>query len=280
MGLLRSIFVITSICLTACSQPVKLSTETQNVQVLPFKFAISGLDKQRTVRLYLPPSYDTSDKSYPVVYMHDGQNLFDDLTSDAGEWAVDESLNYLARTQQFEVIVVAIDHGGDERKNELSPWENKRFGVAQGKEYMDFVVEVVKVYVDNNFRTKPERLYTAIMGSGMGGLISHYAVHAYPDVFSKAGIFSPAYWYSQQVFSFTQLKKAKLDSRLYVLYSDNEGDGMIADNDKMYRQLKSQGHPRDNMKFKRVVSEKRAEALWKEQFPDAVTWLFQKQPAF
>ncbi|MFT2091020.1 alpha/beta hydrolase [Paraglaciecola sp. 2405UD69-4] len=277
--LLSSIFIF-SFLLTACSEPEKHSTATSNVQVLPFKFAITGLDKQRTVRLYLPPSYDTSEKSYPVVYMHDGQNLFDDLTADKGEWGVDESLNALAASEQFEVIVVAIDHGDEERMNELSPWENKRFGVAQGKEYMDFIVEVVKVYVDNNFRTKPERLYTAIMGSDMGGLMSHYALHAYPEVFSKAGIFSPAYWYSQDVFAFTRFSKAKLDSRLFILYSDNEGDGMIADNDKMYRQLKSQGHPRDNMKFKRISNNEKAEQLWKNNFSEAVTWLFQKQPAF
>lgn len=264
----------------ACSDSIKSSSATDNVQTLPFQFVISGLDKQRTVRLYLPPSYRSSERSYPVVYMHDGQNLFDNATSERAEWQVDETLDQIAKEKQFEVIVVAIDHGGEERMNELSPWENKRFGAAQGKAYMDFIVEVVKVYVDNNFRTKPERLYTAIMGAGMGGLMSHYALHAYPEVFSKAGELSPAYWYSPDVFSFTQFKKAKLDSRVYVVYGDKEGDGMIVDTDKMHRQLKSQGHPRDNMKFKRVKGGEQGEEFWKAEFPEAVTWLFQQQPSF
>ncbi|MEO9945267.1 alpha/beta hydrolase-fold protein [Paraglaciecola sp.] len=267
-------------CLMACSESIKPSSAADNVQILPFQFVITGLDKQRTVRLYLPPSYRSSEKYYPVVYMHDGQNLFDNLTSDREEWQVDESLNALAKSKQFEVIVVAIDHGGEARMNELSPWENKRFGAAQGKEYMDFIVDVVKVYVDNNFRTKPERLYTAIMGAGMGGLISHYALLAYPEVFSKAGIFSPAYWYSPDVFAYSQFKKAKLDSRFYVVYGDAEGDGMIVDTDKMYRQLKSQGHPRDNMKFRRVTDAEPGEKFWKAELSDAVTWLFQQQPSF
>lgn len=253
---------------------------TDNVQVLPYQFDMGELDRQRTVRLYLPSSYHQGGKRYPVIYMHDGQNLFDDMTAYSGEWGVDESLNLLAENQGLEVIVVGIDNGGDFRMNELSPWENKRFGEAQGKQYMDFIVEVVKPYIDTNFRTQEDRLHTAIMGSSMGGLISHYAIHAYPQVFSKAGIFSPSYWYSQDVFSFTKFKKVPFDARLYVMYGSKEGDGMIADTSKMHRQLKQQGHPRQNMLFKRVPNGEHNEQLWRAQFTEAVQWLFQQQPAF
>ena len=266
--------------MSACSEPIKNTTVSKNVQVLPYQFMMPALDRLRTVRLYLPPSYHTSKKHYPVIYMHDAQNLFDDQTAFAGEWAVDESLNLLAEKHGFEVIVVGIDNGGDFRMNEMSPWKNKRFGVAQGKQYMDFIIEVVKPYIDTNYRSKSERLSTAIIGSSMGGLISHYAVHAYPDVFSKAGIFSPAYWYSQDVFSFTQLKKTPLDARLYVMYGDKEGDGMIADTDRMKRQLAHQGHPRKHTLFKRVPEGEHNEQLWKDQFIEAVQWLFQQESAF
>ena len=273
------LLLILVLLLVACSEPTKTSTVTDNVQILPYQFVMTELDRQRTVRLYLPPSYHHSDKRYPVIYMHDAQNLFDDLTSFAGEWGVDESLNQLAEKQSFEVIVVGIDNGADFRMNELSPWENKRFGEAQGKQYMDFIVEVVKPFIDTNFRTKADRLNTAIMGSSMGGLISHYAVHAYPEVFSKAGIFSPSYWYSQDVFSFTKFKKAQLDARLYVMYGGKEGNGMIADTDKMQRQLRQQGHPRKNTLFKRVPEGEHTEQLWRTEFSEAIQWLFQQQPA-
>jgi predicted alpha/beta superfamily hydrolase len=277
---IRVICLTTVFLLSACSEPLKTSTVTGNVQVLPYQFIMPNLDRQRTIRLYLPPSYSSSSKIYPVIYMHDGQNLFDEMTAIAGEWGIDESLNQLAEKQNFEVIVVGIDHGGDFRMNELSPWENKRFGEAQGKQYLDFIVEVVKPFIDTNFRTKKDRLHTAIMGSAMGGLISHYGVHAYPEVFSKAGIFSPSYWYSQSVFSFTQFKKAPLDARLYVMYGDNEGDGMIADTNKMHRQLKQQGHPRKNTQFKRVPEGEHNAQLWRTEFSEAVQWLFQQQPDF
>jgi predicted alpha/beta superfamily hydrolase len=278
--IMKRLFLISTLFLFACSEPIKTFTATDNVQVLPYQFVMPELERQRSIRLYLPPSYQTSDKRYPVIYMHDGQNLFDDLTAFSGEWQVDESLNQLADKQGLEVIVVGIDNGGDLRMNELSPWENKRFGEAQGKQYMDFVVDVVKPYIDTNFRTQSDRLHTAIMGSSMGGLISHYGVHAYPEVFSKAGIFSPAYWYSQDVFSFTKLKKAPLDARLYVMYGDKEGDGMIADTDKMLRQLRQQGHPRQNFLFKRVPNGEHNEQLWRTEFTEAVQWLFQQEPAF
>jgi predicted alpha/beta superfamily hydrolase len=268
------------LCLFACSEPIKTSTTTDNVQVLPYQFLMPELERQRSIRLYLPPSYQTSVKRYPVIYMHDGQNLFDDMTAFSGEWQVDESLNQLAEKQGLEVIVVGIDNGGDFRMNELSPWENKRFGEAQGKQYMDFIVDIVKPYIDTNFRTQSDRLHTAIMGSSMGGLISHYGVHAYPDVFSKAGVFSPAYWYSQDVFSFTQFKKAPLDARLYVMYGDKEGDGMIADTNQMQRQLRQQGHPKQNTLFKRVPNGEHNEQLWRTEFTEAVQWLFQQEPTF
>lgn len=269
-----------SLLLSACNEPPKTATAANNVQVLPYQFVMAELDRQRTIRLYLPPSYHHSDKRYPVVYMHDGQNLFDDLTAFSGEWRVDESLNQLAKEQGLEVIVVGVDNGDELRMNELSPWENKRFGEAQGKQYMDFIVEVVKPYIDTNFRTKQDRAHTAIMGSSMGGLISHYAVHAYPKVFSKAGIFSPAYWYSEDVFAFTRTNKAHLDARLYVMYGGKEGDGMIADTANMQRQLIQQGHPRKNTLFKRVPGGEHNETLWSEEFAQAIEWLFEAEPDF
>ena len=278
--MIRSVCLVLTTFLFGCSEPVKTSTVTDNVQVLPYQFVMPELDRQRSIRLYLPPSYQTSEQRYPVIYMHDGQELFDDMTASEGEWEVDESLNKLAKQHGVEVIVVGIDNGGDFRMNELSPWENKRFGEAQGKQYMKFIVEVVKPYIDTNFRTQPDRLHTAIMGSSMGGLMSHYAVHAYPDVFSKAGIFSPSYWYSQKVFPFTQFKKAQLDARLYVMYGDNEGDGMIADTANMQRQLRQQGHPRKNTLFKRVLEGEHNEQLWRTEFSEAVQWLFQREPTF
>ncbi|MFT6899454.1 MAG: putative alpha/beta superfamily hydrolase [Paraglaciecola sp.] len=261
--------------LVACDDNTPPPTSAApNVRVLPMGFLIPELERIRTVRLYLPPGYEASSKHYPVLYMQDGQNLFDNATADAGEWAVDESLNKLASEQGLELIVVGIDNGGDFSINELSPWPNKRFGEAQGEQYLQFIVEVVKPYIDTNYRTLPQVQNTAIMGSSMGGLMAHYAIHQSPEVFGKAGIFSPSYWFSPDVFSHSKSHRADDEARLYVLFGSEEGDGMVADTDKMQRQLKQQGHPRQNMQFTRIEGGQHNEKLWREAFPAAVQWLF------
>ena len=172
----------------------KPGTAQPNVHVLPTPFLIPGLNRERTVRIYLPPGYEQGTRRYPVLYMHDGQNLFDDATAYAGEWGIDETLNELAKSRGLELIVVGIDNGGAERIHELNAWDNPQFGKGEGEQYTAFIVEVLKPWIDQHYRTRPDRRHTAIMGSSMGGLISSYAISRYPQVFGKAGIFSPAYW--------------------------------------------------------------------------------------
>jgi predicted alpha/beta superfamily hydrolase len=252
----------------------KASTTQANVSVLSESFLIEGLQRERTIRVYLPPAYAESDKHYPVLYMHDGQNLFDDATAYAGEWGIDETLNELAETKGLELIVVGIDNGGEKRMNELSPWTNEEFGEAEGEQYMDFVVEQLKPFIDSHYLTKPQREYTAIMGSSMGGLISHYAIHQYPQVFSKAGIFSPSFWYASEVYQHTQQHPLPHDGRLYYLVGSAEGGSMVDDMTKMVEQISAQRHPAENIHSKVVAGAQHNENFWRSEFSEAVQWLF------
>jgi len=247
-----------------------------NVKVLKNVVNIPGLDRQRTLRIYLPPGYEDSEKRYPVMYMHDAQNLFDAATSFAGEWQADEHLNALAKSDGLELIVVGIDNGQENRNTELSPWENEHLGEPEGEEYTRFLVEVVKPYTDANYRTKPGREHTAIMGSSLGGLLSHYAIYAYPQVFSKAGIFSPSYWVSQKVFEMTEENPVPKDTRLYLLVGKKEGPGMYENMDKMYDFIKEQGHPEGQISAKANEEGEHNEAFWSSEFSEAVKWLFKK----
>ena len=109
------------------------STALASVQVLPAPLAMPGLARSRTLRLCLPPSYDSEPgKRYPVIYMHDGQNLFDAATSFAGEWGVDETCARLARDAGFEALVVGIDNGGAKRNTEMAPYDHPELGKAEG----------------------------------------------------------------------------------------------------------------------------------------------------
>ena len=250
------------------------STAQPNVHVLDKQFHVPELNGLRTVRIYLPPSYHQSKKHYPVVYMHDGQNLFDETTSKYGEWKVDEQLNQLAQSHQIEMIVVGIDHGGDQvRLSELSPWENAKYGPAKGDIYANFVAKTLKPYIDTHYRTMPERDGTAIAGSSMGGLMSHYLLFKYPDIFSKAAILSPSYWYSEQVFDFTRSHIPKQPVSIYMATGDKE-PAVMTNNQRDMLSLFSGSAPH---KFKiqaRIVSGKsHNEAFWSEEFRQAILWL-------
>lgn len=153
------------------------------------------LRNQRDILVHLPPSYTTSDKQYPVLYMHDGQNLFDEGTSYSREWTVDETMEGLAE-EGLEAIVVGIPNMGGERLAEYSPFVDAYYGSGRGDKYVAFVVDTVKSIIDRDFRTLPGREHTGIMGSSMGGLISLYAYFRQPYTFGFAGIMSPSVWFA------------------------------------------------------------------------------------
>jgi hypothetical protein len=144
-----------------------------HVRVLP-DVRSPQLRNTRDIQVYLPPSYKASGRQYPVIYMHDGQNLFDPELSFAGEWGVDETMERLA-PEGFEAIVVAIPNMAGERSHEYSPWVDPRVGGGKGDAYLDFIVDTLKPQIDRRFRTERGRQHTGIVGSSMGGLISLYA---------------------------------------------------------------------------------------------------------
>jgi predicted alpha/beta superfamily hydrolase len=238
------------------------------------EFYMPQLDRYRRIWIYLPPGYDSSDQEYPVLYMHDGQNIFDAGTSFLGiEWEVDETLNDLA-SQGYQVpIVVGIDNGGIHRTDELTPWNNPEYGGGEGDEYMAFIVETLKPYIDNNFRTLPDRDNTGILGSSLGGLISNYGALKYQDVFSKSGPFSPAYWINyDSIMNYVSVTGKKEEIRFYQNAGENEGDIYI---DIMYRMedsLKSVGF--ENISSKVIANGEHNEATWRDDFEAAYLYLF------
>jgi len=141
-------------------------TKSANVFLLKKSFQIGGLTTTpKKVWIYLPPDYQKTKKRYPVVYMHDGQNLFDNKTSYTSEWKVDETLNDLYKQFGKGFIVVGIENGGAERINEYTPWAHKKYGGGKADLYVNFLVDVLKPYIDSHYRTLPSKENTAIVGS-------------------------------------------------------------------------------------------------------------------
>ena len=255
------------------------STAHKNVQVLSEEFEIPQLDRKRRVWIYLPPDYHSSNKNYPVLYMHDGQNIFDVKTSYAGEWEVDETLNTLFYEMGLGVIVVAIDNGGNTRANEYLPYTFPRIGEHQGEQYAKFLVETLKPYIDANFRSLSDVENTAIMGSSFGGIISHFTALKYPNIFGKAGVFSPSFWVSEEVFEFAKQQSNQEYMRMYFLMGEKEGGTMVSDMDKMIALMKDSGFKTTNIQSKVVQDGQHNEKLWRENFEEALLWLFElKKP--
>lgn len=250
------------------------STAAANVSIMDESFFMPQLNRYRRIRIYYPPDYEISGKHYPVLYMHDGQNLFDNKTSYAGEWEVDETLNQLFE-QGYEVpIVVGIDNGGIYRLEEYTPWINPAYGGGRGALYLQFIVETLKPHIDAGFRTLPDRENTGIMGSSLGGLISHFGSLQYPEVFGKAGVFSPSYWFSDSVWTFTANAPFGYAMRIYQMCGSAEGSNTDANMLRMSDSLIASGLPEPNIRNVVIQGGQHNEALWREQFRAAFLWLF------
>lgn len=249
-------------------------TAAENVTIMDEEFYMPQLDRYRRIWLYLPPDYETSGKDYPVLYMHDGQNLFDAATSFAGEWEVDETLNALFAEGKDVPIVVGIDNGGGNRIDEYTPWPNTSYGGGDGALYAQFIVETLKPYIDQNYRTKADRENTAVMGSSLGGLISHYIGIKYQDVFSKAGVFSPSYWFNDSVYDFTYTTGKQHNMKIYIMGGTAESTALVAEMMAMTDTLMAAGFGEDEMALKVVPGGQHNEALWRQEFEEAYIWLF------
>jgi len=250
------------------------TTAAWNVSRISENFVMPELGRTRRIWLYLPPDYADTGKSYPVLYMHDGQNVFDSYTSFAGEWNVDESLNELAGLGHEVPIVVAIDNDGTHRMDEYSPWHNAAYGGGEGDLYIDFIANTLKPYIDSAYRTRKGPESTGIMGSSMGGLISMYGAFKRPDIFGIAGIFSPSYWFSDAIWPFVRNVEKKHPMRLYQLVGTAEGGSMVPDMLAMQDTLRAFGFTDSELKSKVVEGAQHNELSWRTGFKEAFLWLF------
>lgn len=251
------------------------STANAQVQVLTDSFYMPQLNRYRRIWAYLPPDYDSlTSKRYPVIYMHDAQNLFDNLTAFAGEWEIDESMNSLFQQGDHGAIVIGINNGGGQRINEYSPWVNAQYGGGQGDEYVDFIVQILKPYIDQQFRTDSTRLGTAIWGSSMGALISQYAAMQYQSVFSKVGVFSPSLWFSSQVYSQVSTIGKQFPMKFFILAGAQESASMVTQVTQLKNDLLANGFTASEVELVVKADGQHSEWFWRREFKPAYQWLF------
>lgn len=253
----------------------KRSTKSSSVHVLSDSFHIPQLNTHRKIWIYLPADYTTTNKRYPVIYMQDAQNLFDEATSFSQEWGVDETLDQQAAAGGEECIVIGIENSGTQRLNEYSPWRNAKYGGGLGEAYAAFLAETLKPFVDRHYRTKQQAKYTTVAGSSMGGLISLYTGLRYPEKFGNMGVFSPSLWFAKDDLKFFVNKNQRKlrNSRIYMVAGKNESQEMQSDIEDVTTLLLRKGVRSKNLKTKIDEDGKHNELYWRREFPAAAAWL-------
>lgn len=258
-------------------------TITGDVRIIE-AFPIPQLQIERRIWIYLPRSYNQGDRSYPVLYMHDGQNVFNQATSWGNEWGVDETLEQLASEDPaLESIVVAIDHGGKERNNEYNFTINAEYGFGgKGKAYAEFLAETLKPYIDSHYRTLPEPEHTMIAGSSFGAYVSLYAALRYPESYGRVGGLSFVMWHDNGAI-IEMIKQSVLSPglRIYLSIGDLETDK--PDFNKTahehvvlaHQTLLAAGVPENRIRFDYVKGGTHQESTWSTLFPEAYRWLLQ-----
>jgi len=251
-----------------------------DIQVIAKRFIMPQLRRRRRVSVLLPWNYkENPNKRYPVLYLQDGQNLFEN-DAPFGTWGVDHQLARMAQNGHSELIVVAIDHGGKERIREFSPYDSPKWGEGMGREYAAFLATTLKPYIDKNFRTLPDRAHTGLGGSSMGGLISIYAGFLFPETYSKFLIFSPSLWFSPRLF-FEPVRFSSLAAtKIYLYAGGQEGSGMLQNSQKFIEHLGKRGYDPAKLQLRLEIDPegRHNEARWGQEFPKAIEWLYDTRP--
>jgi predicted alpha/beta superfamily hydrolase len=201
-----------------------------------FHVHMSSFNQERMIRVYLPVGYHQSNKRYPVLYMHDGQNVFEDEGAIKG---VSLGLKDYLDENKVEIIVAAIDLNpeGEERINEYCPWVNGAIAErivghpvsagGKGEQYLEFIVNELKPFIDEKYRTFMDQ--TSMAGISLGGLISTYAACRYPHIFQRIAAISPGYYRNQEELEIfvrssdlSGVEKFYMDFGTHEIRDDNE----------------------------------------------------------
>ena len=246
------------------------------VEIISEKFFIPQLNKTRKIWALLPHNYHQSTAYYPVLYLQDAQNLFNEGSA-FGNWEIDKKMSILAEYGRGDVIIIAIENGSEDRIKEYVLDDDSIIENAEGKKYIRFLADTLQPYVDSVYRTKQEREFTGIGGSSLGGLISIYSGFLYPEVYSKLMIFSPSLWLNP-ANDFPQMNfKNPYDIKVYLYGGEEEGSQMT-DRMQLFEKTMEGWEDSTSMQFEFKISinpeGKHQEFFWSQEFPRAIEWLY------
>jgi predicted alpha/beta superfamily hydrolase len=249
-------------------------------------FRSAALDNARNVSVYLPPDYfdpAAATRRYPVLYMHDGQNLFDAATAfvPGHDWGVDETAEaFITAGRIAPLIIVGIDHAGETRAQELTPTFDARMKVGgRSVDYARLIIEELKPYIDAHYRTQPEREATGVGGSSLGGLITLHLGVTHPEVFGRLALFSPSLWWDKRrLLQQVRAMDAKLPLRIWLDVGTEEGSGTLYNVRMLKNALLRLGWRRgEDFQYLEAPGADHSEAAWALRIGPALEFLFPPQ---
>lgn len=246
-------------------------------------FGSQHLDAPRSVLVYLPPGYGTgAARRYPVLYMHDGQNLINPQDAFGGVvWGVDETAQALVLTEQIEpLIIVGIYNTGDKRIDEYTPVKSAggrmRGRGGRADQYGRMIIEELKPFIDREYLTKPEREFTALGGSSLGGLVSLHLGFKRPDVFSRLAVLSPAVWWANnQIIREIAGTAHHLPLKIWLDIGRSEGSRIKHQVRALKEILRANGWQNDvDLAYYEFPAASHDEAAWAARFGLVLKFLF------
>lgn len=238
------------------------------------------------VIVYLPPDYNDTGRRYPVLYLHDGQNLFDPATAFAGnDWGLDELAEELIQTGQIEpVMIVGIYNAGDKRMAEYTHIRDRRGRGGRARAYGKFLVEELKPFIDGEYRTLTDRANTGLGGSSLGGLVTLYLGLHHPDTFGKLIIMSPSIWWANRaILREVRRLRERLPEKIWLDIGTCEGqdpDSCVRNAKELAEALVAKGwQPEVDFKFVEDQGAEHNEKAWGYRMRDALKFLFPPERA-
>jgi predicted alpha/beta superfamily hydrolase len=243
-----------------------------------YEFHSGILPDARDVAVYLPAQYFVDEKRrFPVLYLHDGQNLFDGLTSfiPGKTWRAHTTADDLAAAGEIEpVILVGVANTGLRRMAEYTPTRDFRRGGGEGSNYGRMLIEELKPFVDEAYRTRAGAEDTGLGGSSLGGLISLYLGLKYPEMFRRLAVMSPSLWWNDRSI-FGNVEGVRPSARIWLDMGTAEGVRHVQDADRLYRLLVKLGwQPGVDLMYVKALGAVHDEEAWALRFGDVLRFLF------
>jgi predicted alpha/beta superfamily hydrolase len=250
----------------------------------------ASLNNARAISIFLPPGYENrTEQRYPVLYLHDGQNLFDAETAFGGEpWRVDRTASALIEAERIApLIIVGIDHTEANRLEEYTPTHDRKRGGGGAEAYGRLLIDELKPLIDRTYRTHSDALHTGVGGSSLGGLVSLYLALRHPAVFGTAAVMSPSVWWDRRsVLRDVRRAAATFGGnvrrpRLWVDMGTRESRGegsarRVLEDARLLRAglIKSGWSEGVDLHYEEIDGGTHTERAWGDRFGRVLEWLF------